>query len=268
MENLLPQNIGSNEFHQELEQFLVANFNEENLMNIVNLIKGLSLYTIKEEELNKLLFKFIADHVEDFSIKQLEILLWSISRKHLAHNPNGRGNSTISEMAEYEQESILKLVNVIKNKSASMKPRGVAFAIESFANLGIYDEDLFKRMERVVLAKIDDFIPHYTIKVMQSFFKQGFGSGELYDALINKILEANEQEKVKYSDLLKFYEIYPEVNYIYDNTMSEEHYKTFVKSIGILIKDKKFPTEDVCKVFNILIRISPYTPQFEENSLQ
>jgi len=27
------------------------------------------------------------------------------------------------------------------------------------------------------------------------------------------------------------------------------------------MKDKKFPTEDVCKVFNILVRISPYQPE-------
>ena len=29
---------------------------------------------------------------------------------------------------------------------------------------------------------------------------------------------------LKYSDMLRFFEIYPEVSYIYDNTMSSEVY--------------------------------------------
>jgi len=150
-------------------------------MDIVNLIKGLSLYTIKVPEFNQLVFKFVEDHIEEFSIKQLELLLWSFSRKHMAHNPKGRVNTKVADMLPYEQQAILSLVNVIKNKSASMKPRGVAFAIEAFSNLGIQDEELFKRMERVTLAKLDDFIPHYIVKVMQAFYNMGYGSGELYD---------------------------------------------------------------------------------------
>ena len=31
VENLLPANIGSNSFHNELEKFLIANYTEENL---------------------------------------------------------------------------------------------------------------------------------------------------------------------------------------------------------------------------------------------
>ena len=69
-----------------------------------------------------------------------------------------------------------------------MKPRGVAFAIESFANLGVQDPEVFSRMERVTLAKLDDFIPHYIVKVLHSFYKMGYGSGELYDQLINRVM--------------------------------------------------------------------------------
>ena len=42
--NLLEANIGSNDFHLELEKFILHNFTDENLMNVVNLIKGMSLY--------------------------------------------------------------------------------------------------------------------------------------------------------------------------------------------------------------------------------
>jgi hypothetical protein len=68
-------------------------------------------------------------------------------------------------------------------------------------------------------------------------------------------------ETLKYSDMLRFFEIFPEVSYIFENTMTEELYSAFVNKINSIIKDKKFPTEDVCRVFNILVRISPYLPK-------
>lgn len=143
-----------------------------------------------------------------------------------------------------------------------MKPRGVAFAIESISNLEYKNEEVFKRLEKVVISKLDDFIPHYVVKVLSSYYKIGYGSGELYDKLINKIvLSMNEEGTLKYSDMLRFFEIFPEVSYIYDNTMSEELYSLFLEKIQAVIKDKKFPTEDACRVFNILVRISPYQPQ-------
>jgi len=140
-----------------------------------------------------------------------------------------------------------------------MRPRGIAFAVEAMANLGYADELVFRRIERVILAKIDEFIPHYVVKVLQAYYRSGQGSGELYDQLILKLREAMRSEgSLKYSDLLKFFEIYPEVSYIYENTMTSEMYEQFVETVNPLMKDKKFPTEDVCRVFNILIRISPY----------
>ena len=51
-EQLLGANVGSNEFHAEVELFLLHNFTDENVNNIINLIKGLSLYKIQNEDLN------------------------------------------------------------------------------------------------------------------------------------------------------------------------------------------------------------------------
>ena len=45
-------------------------------------------------------------------------------------------------------------------------------------------------MERIVLSRIDEFIPHYLVKVLCSFAKAGYGSGELYDQVIAKVLPA------------------------------------------------------------------------------
>jgi hypothetical protein len=71
-----------------------------------------------------------------------------------------------------------------------MKPRGVAFAIESISNLDYRNEDTFKKLEKVVISKFDDFIPHYMVKVLAAYYKMGYGSGELYDKLINGVVKA------------------------------------------------------------------------------
>ena len=42
--------------------------------------------------------------------------------------------------------------------------------------------------------------------------------------------------------------------------MTEELYKAFANKVWPLLKEKKFPTEDVCRSFNILVRISAYHP--------
>ncbi len=90
-------------------------------------------------------------------------------------------------------------------------------------------------MEKVVISKLDDFIPHYLVKVLNSYYKMGYGSGELYDKLISGIIKAMTEseggEGLKYSDMLRFFEIFPEVSYIYENTMTEELYKVFVNKI-------------------------------------
>jgi hypothetical protein len=167
-----------------------------------------------------------------------------------------------SDLSQPYQIVLNQLVEKVRLKTASMKPRGVAFAIESIANLDYRSEDTFKKLERVVISKFDDFIPHYMVKVLASYYKMGYGSGELYDKLINGIIKAMNEgehgEGLKYSDMLRFFEIFPEVSYIFDSTMNEELYKVFVVKISQVMKDKKFPTEDVARVFSILVRLSPY----------
>lgn len=104
------------------------------------------------------------------------------------------------------------------------------------------------------------------VKVLASYYKAGFGSGELYDKLIAGVISAMKEsdgDNLKYSDMLRFFEIFPEVSYIFDNTMSEDLYRLFVQKISSVIKDKKFPTEDACRVFNILVRISSFQPPKE-----
>jgi len=54
-----------------------------------------------------------------------------------------------------------------------MKPRGVAFAVEAISSVPDVNSEVFTRLERVVLGKIKEFIPHYYVKIMQSFTNAG-----------------------------------------------------------------------------------------------
>lgn len=47
----------------------MVNFDDSNVNDIINMMKGLSLYEIKSPELNFLLFKAISENIETFSIK-------------------------------------------------------------------------------------------------------------------------------------------------------------------------------------------------------
>ena len=44
-----------------------------------------------------------------------------------------------------------------------------------------------------MLSRIDEFIPHYLVKVLCSFAKAGYGSGELFDQIIAKVLPVIRQ---------------------------------------------------------------------------
>ena len=121
----------------------------------------------------------------------------------------------------------------------------------------------------MVLIQVDEFIPHYLIKMLCAFAKAGQGSGEIYDQLIQRIVlaclvqpsESDQppQRTVKYSDMVKFLEVFPQVTYIYEHTMTKELYSAFLARVKEVINDRKMPTEDLCRVFNILVRIAPYS---------
>ena len=117
-----------------------------------------------------------------------------------------------------------------------------------------------------MITKIDEFIPHYLIKILVSYTQVGLGSGELFDSVISAVIKAmpNEVEgSIKYSDMIRFFEVFPNVSYIYDHTMTSELYKLFMNRILKVVNNSKFPTEDLCRVFNILVKISPHS-QFND----
>ena len=96
-------------------------------------------------------------------------------------------------------QCIQHLCEVLKLRSASMKARGVSFAVEAIANFVTkhkeiiteeQTEEIFCRLERVILSRINEFIPHYLIKVLCAFTQAGHGSGEFFDQIITRVLPA------------------------------------------------------------------------------
>ena len=133
-------------------------------------MKGLSNYFMKEAYLEDLLTQIIVEQADSFTVSQLEMLMWSLSKRinNKCHYP---------EKMDKAANAIMQRVLV---KSASMKPRGVAFAAEAICQLPQVNDEAYIRLERVILSKIRDFIPHYYVKIIAAFNKVGQGSGELY----------------------------------------------------------------------------------------
>ena len=112
----------------------------------------------------------MVEQADNFTVSQLEMLMWSLSKRinSKCHYPEKMAKAA---------DAIMQRVLV---KSASMKPRGVAFAAEAICQLPQVNDEAFVRLERVILSKIRDFIPHYYVKILAAFSKAGQGSGELY----------------------------------------------------------------------------------------
>ena len=72
-------------------------------------------------------------------------------------------------------------------------------------------------------------------------------------------LQRHANHTVKYSDMIRFFELYPTVTYIFDSTMTSELHDAFLSKLQSVIEDKKLPVEDLSRALNILVRISAYS---------
>lgn len=81
-EIIFSANVGSNAFQRSLELKLIDGLeNEQNMEKVTILMKGLSGYYLKESKLEKKLCEIIISHSEEFTLKQLETLIWSLSKR-------------------------------------------------------------------------------------------------------------------------------------------------------------------------------------------
>lgn len=52
--------------------------------------------------------------------------------------------------------------------------------------------------------------------------------------------------------------MFPKISYIYDHTMTSAIQAIFVTKINEIIKQKNLPTEDLCKIFDILVKTAAF----------
>ena len=63
------------------------------------------------------------------------------------------------------------------------------------------------------MVKLDECIPHYLVKCLTAYTSAGHGTGQLYETLLERI--TTQIDTLKYSDLIKFFEVFPKVTHIY-----------------------------------------------------
>jgi hypothetical protein len=64
---------------------------------------------------------------------------------------------------------------------------------------------------------------------------------------------------LSYTDVIRYFELYPRVSFLYDHTMTTELHQQMLDKFGVLLQNTRaLPTEDIARIFNILVQTSPY----------
>ena len=96
-----------------------------------SLLKAVVDYKVKTEEFERMLLQTTIDNVSKLTVKQLEVVIWAVAKRLRSEwtEPLSEGNHALLK------ECQVQLIDVLKSRSASMKPRGVAFAIEAVSSI-------------------------------------------------------------------------------------------------------------------------------------
>ena len=88
VENLFKHNIGSTEFQSQIEKYLADKIEHERIPELLNIARAIydPKYIIKYEKLNEDLCTALTLAMEDLSIRQLELLFWSVTRDKKIYN--------------------------------------------------------------------------------------------------------------------------------------------------------------------------------------
>ena len=98
------------------------------------LLKSTTDYKIKSEEFEKLLYSRTLESAQEFTVKQLELVVWAFAKRLKSdYAPLSRENE------ELRNDAIRRLCEVLKLRSASMKARGVSFAVEAITDFYTLD---------------------------------------------------------------------------------------------------------------------------------
>lgn len=91
------------------------------------MLKSIVDYKIKNPAFEQLLYGSTLEKAGEFTVKQLEIVVWAISKRMQSEFDE----PMTQEARQLRTECIQRLCEVLKLRSASMKARGVSFAVEA-----------------------------------------------------------------------------------------------------------------------------------------
>ena len=83
-----------------------------------------------------------------------------------------------------------------------MRARGISYAVESMTNINFgiiedsFADEVYTILDKVIQAKFSDFLPHYLVKILDSFYKVKKGSQELYSMTFRRLI--NEFKEMSY----------------------------------------------------------------------
>jgi hypothetical protein len=162
------------------------------LQSVTQLYKALTKHTYQNPGLESAICAVLEQNTQSLSLQQLETTLWALKERMMFTQESPSLSSVIIPQAV--------------QKSASMKPRGIAYTIESIALLNPSCQLSFSRLENVVLARIDEFNPFLLTKLLSSF-PRDLGSPQLFAAVLQKLMP--QVRGLAFSDILKLFQVLP-----------------------------------------------------------
>ncbi|CAI2385882.1 unnamed protein product [Moneuplotes crassus] len=260
-DSLFINGIGSAEFQVQLEEYLANRVENEKIPELLSLAHALynPKYQIKHSKLHQELCTVLTLSMEELSIRQLGFLFWSVTRDQKLYKMIKSGDS-------YSKMLIKALLNTIFRKCVSFNSRGIKNIINSlqdaFPDLEIIDElnaeftkeEMYDKLEKVILTKLHDFTNQDILTILESFFKVGAGSEALYEKILSRLIDRRRELKPR--EFIKLFEVLPQVGPIYESTMNEELWEDYLESVRKPIMKKTLNITEILSVFKTYVSVN------------
>lgn len=96
---------------------------------------------------------------------------------------------------------------------------------DPYADLDFTIPEFYERLENVILIKLHDFVNHDLVCVLGNFHALKLGSENFYSKVVQRILD--RRNHLRPAEFIKFFNIFPQLEYIYENNMSDEIWNSY-----------------------------------------
>jgi len=124
-----------------------------------------------------------------------------------------------------------------------MNARGIKYITNGLSNINFRNQnipaeidldftpdELYDRIEKIIISKIDDFVNHDLVNILTDFHSLKVGSSKFYTKIVQKLID--RQETLRPVEFIKFFSIFPELGYIYQNNMSSTLWDTYLNRVA------------------------------------